>query len=209
MNIMAPTLSRPDVDQDAPSDESLMQRYAAGDAQAFDCLFARHRKSVLAFIRGFVTESDEAEDMLQTVFMRVIRYRKRYRPSAKFTTWLYAITRSVCIDAQRKKRHHNQHIANNQSGRDMEFQQDDLAASAKTPTPRETYQQTQWQSALQEALQELTTEQREVVLLRQTTAMTYAEIGELLGCAENTVKSRMYYGLLNLRRILEQRGISL
>lgn len=87
---------------DSIADEALMLRYARGDVEAFDLLFARHKRSVLAFIRGYIQAPDQAEDLMQNVFLRVIRNRSRYQATARFTTWLFTIVRSVCIDSDRK-----------------------------------------------------------------------------------------------------------
>ena len=84
------------------SDEALMLRFAQGDEAAFDLLFHRHKNTVYAFIRKFIVSQEQADDLFQNVFLRVIRYRERYQPDARFSTWLFTITRSVCIDTIRR-----------------------------------------------------------------------------------------------------------
>ncbi|MFH1744522.1 MAG: sigma-70 family RNA polymerase sigma factor, partial [bacterium] len=85
-------------------DESLMLRYADGDAGAFEALFRRHKGRVYGFIRRFLGGGSSADDLFQEVFLRIARCRNTYRPRARFTTWLYTIVRSVCIDAIRKQK---------------------------------------------------------------------------------------------------------
>ncbi|MEW6238165.1 MAG: sigma-70 family RNA polymerase sigma factor [Candidatus Omnitrophota bacterium] len=187
-------------------DEELMQRYAQGEVEAFDELFQRHKNAVYAFIYHFVRISDSRDDLFQNVFLRIIRYRNQYKPTAKFTTWLFAITRSVCIDAMRKS--HNANIIplfpdgedERDGGREMEPVCGGLS-------PREALHRSEIQRAIEETIRTLPPEQREVLLLREKTNLTFEEIAEAAGCSPNTVKSRMHYALLALRKELRKRGI--
>lgn len=188
------------------TDEELMSRYAEGDAEAFDILFQRHKGSVYAFIRRFMASSDLADDLFQTVFMRIIQCRQRYRPTAKFSTWLFTITRSVCIDAMRKRKRMNRFLLIPIATEPNE-EEEAVVAISQGPSPRQILQENEMQRVLEEVIATLPEEQREVLLLREMTALTFAEIGEMIGCPVNTVKSRMHYALLALRRELTERGI--
>lgn len=189
------------------SDESLMLRYAQNEPAAFDELFSRHHSSVLAFIRGFVPATQEAEDLLQQVFLRVIRNRERYQPTAKFTTWLYTITRSVCIDSTRKRKPKAVlRIVHSRETGEQEIASEEIAGS--DICPRQTLHESTLRERIEQALQTIPETQREVFLLRENTTLTFAEMGAMLGCSENTVKSRMHYALLALRSKLEEMGIT-
>ena len=85
------------------SDEELMFSYADGNADAFEELYSRHEKPVFHFILRSCGNRDRAEEILQEVFLRVIKSADRYKESAKFTTWLYTIARNLCIDKARKR----------------------------------------------------------------------------------------------------------
>ncbi len=193
-------------DLPACSDEEVMLRYARGEAEAFEELFHRHKQSVYAFIRLFLTASDSLDDVFQTVFFRLVRNRGRYQPKAKFTTWLFTLTRSACIDAMRKQK--SAEIIQLYPARD-----DDPGAPGihdfPSPdcSPREESYQREVQAVIEQVIQSLPEAQREVLLLREKTTLTFEEIGRVLGCSANTVKSRMHYALLALRRGLEERGI--
>ena len=194
-----------DIAGDTLADEELMLRYAQGDSEAFDLLFARHKRSVLAFIRGYIRSHDQAEDLMQTVFLRIIRNRNHYQAKARFTTWLFTIVRSVCIDVLRKEKNRGAlRLIDGQL--DENFQVERIQANE--PTPREAMHLASIEEAIHEAVAALPTEQREVLLLRENTGLTFAEIAQLIGCGENTAKSRMYYAMTALRRHLELRGIT-
>lgn len=182
-----------------------MVQYSRGDPDAFDQLFHRHKESVYAFIRNFIHATDQVDDLFQKVFFRIIQNRKRYVPKAKFTTWLYTITRSVCIDAMReKKRAEVIHLFSTTASEDSATGEIELPSG--TLDPRETSYQVELERHIVSAIQALPREQREVLLLREKTNMTFEEIGRVVGCSTNTVKSRMHYALLSLRKEMIKRG---
>ncbi|MBD3266525.1 sigma-70 family RNA polymerase sigma factor [bacterium] len=190
---------------DSATDEDLMQRYALGDTAAFDELFARHKGSVYSFIRGFITKEEMVDDLFQAVFIRLIKARKRYKPKAKFTTWLFTITRSVCIDEMRRTR--NKKVISLYPVYDTEQHEQPVPEPRDTtPGPREMLHQTDLQQAIQEIILTLPDKQKEVLLLREKTDLTFADIAKMLRCTTNTIKSRMHYALLTLRQELKERG---
>src|SRR6185503_16637268 len=87
------------------SDEGLMLRYQKGDVRAFELLLSRHRRPVFNFVLRYVGEPAHAEDLMQEVFLRVIKGADGYQRQAKFTTWLYTIARNLCVDASRRGKH--------------------------------------------------------------------------------------------------------
>ena len=87
---------------DATGDEALMQAFCDGDAAAFEALVGRHQRGVYNFLLRSVGQKARAEELLQEVFLRVVRAKGRYTPSAKFTTWLYSIARNLSVDESRR-----------------------------------------------------------------------------------------------------------
>src|SRR5256885_17038221 len=85
------------------SDEHLMLAYAGGDAAAFEALYARHKGSLLRFVLRSVKGEALAEELFQEIWMRAIEARERYRPEAKFTTWLFTIAHNRIVDHWRAK----------------------------------------------------------------------------------------------------------
>lgn len=191
--------------QAALQDEELMQRYGEGDMDAFEELFYRHKSSVYAFIHHFTRGAGSLDDLFQTVFLRVIRYRNRYKAKAKFTTWLYTITRSVCIDAMRKQKTAEViQLFPQNPDEDDPLDVADFPSHGQTPVDV-TYE-SELQAAMDAAIEALSPEQREVLILREKTDMTFDDIGTTIGCSANTAKSRMHYALLALRKELKERG---
>ena len=87
------------------TDEKLMVQFQKGDAQAFNQLLSRHRRGVFGFVLRYTNDSYTAEELLQEVFLRVVRNACSFERRSKFTTWLYSIARNQCIDHLRRMRH--------------------------------------------------------------------------------------------------------
>jgi len=165
-------------------DKSLMERTKRGDEGAFAGLIQRHQRPLLNyFVRcGVYTD---AEDFVQETFLRLHRYRKRYRPSAKFTTFLYLLARQVRIDALRRMSRREARIQ--AAGREL--------PQAAVPTATETGEAL---DALA-ALARLSDAMREVVVLAVMQGMTQEEVAEVLGIPVGTVKSRLSNAIKAMR----------
>ncbi len=185
-------------------DETLMLAYRQGDAQAFNVLLARHQRPVFNFLIRQVNNKTLAEDLLQEVFLRVIRGAGTYKKQAKFTTWLYTIARNLCIDNARRAKHRKAASLDqpmgkmNEGGRTM-----GETIADKAPGVERQAASRRLQDRIQQAVGRLSDEQREVFLMREQLNMPFKEIAEVIGCPENTVKSRMRYALEHLRKQLD------
>lgn len=182
------------------SDEELMLAYARGEVVAFEVLVKRHEKPLYNFIWRSCGNRDRAQEILQEVFLRVVKSAERYEPSAKFTTWVYTIARNLCIDKARKRSRATEVSLDQSFGGDPDGQTlgermaDDEATSAAVEADRATFRQ-----RLKAALAELPDEQREVFVLREFSGLKYREIADAVGVPVPTVKSRMRYALQALR----------
>ncbi|HEY1585846.1 MAG TPA: RNA polymerase sigma factor [Polyangia bacterium] len=186
------------------SDESLMLRYRDGDVRAFELLVTRHRKPLFNFILRFVRDTAQAEDVTQEAFLRLVKGADAYERQAKFTTWLYTIARNLCVDASRRGKHRKA------ASLDAPLSDDDGAASLLDLLPDGTAgvdrqaQSRELGLRLRQAIESLPDEQREIFLLREVADLQFNEIANVVGCPENTVKSRMRYALEKLREALEE-----
>jgi RNA polymerase sigma-70 factor, ECF subfamily len=188
------------------SDEALMSAYQGGDARAFGLLLERHRRPVFNFLVRSVGDQNQAEDLLQEVFLRVVRGAEGYSRQAKFTTWLYTIARNLCVDAQRRgKFRKTTSLDATTDGADGEEGTPlmDRIADGQQSTERQAIGH-ELRGKLEEAISALSGEQREVFLMREVSGMPFKEIADVIGCPENTVKSRMRYALEHLRELLEE-----
>jgi RNA polymerase sigma-70 factor (ECF subfamily) len=183
------------------SDEGLMLRYQKGEVRAFEILLSRHRKPVFNFILRYVGEPAQSEDLLQEVFLRVIKGADGYQKQAKFTTWLYTIARNLCVDASRRGKHRRTYSL------DVPMDQDagkdgatllDVIADKTAGTDRKVISK-ELHGRLHAAIGKLSEDQREVFLMREFLDLPFRDIAEVVGCPENTVKSRMRYALEKLR----------
>ncbi|HWA71263.1 MAG TPA: RNA polymerase sigma factor [Polyangiaceae bacterium] len=194
----------PAVQGDA-TDEMLMVRYQRGDAQAFAELVRRHSRTVYNFVFRQLRESSLAEDVTQDVFLRVVQNAGEFKHEARFSTWLYSITRNLCVDQQRRQSH-RRHASLDVRPPGAPEGAPPLGDSVADPHPRASAERSAESSevlaSILRAMESLPDEQREVFLLREVAQLPFREIAEVTGTPENTVKSRMRYALDRLREAL-------
>src|SRR5258708_36853833 len=186
------------------TDEQLMHAYREGNPRAVELLLARHERKVWTFLRRSVGDPTLGEDLLQEVFLRVIKARAEWKGEAKFTTWVYAIAANLCIDHGRRAVHRDARSLDAPTRRDEDASEtlhDHLASSDRDAEGLASDGQVRVR--VEEALAALPPEQREVFLLREVMDMPFAEIAVVVGAPEPTVKSRMRYALERLREALE------
>jgi RNA polymerase sigma-70 factor (ECF subfamily) len=188
-----------DAVSDADPDAALMLAYAAGDAAAFDALYARHRGGVYRYLLRHCGVPATADELFQDVWMSVIRARAAYAPAAKFTTWLYRIAHNRLVDHWRADGR-APFVAVGQGG-DPDDDDDPLAAipGARGDEPEVRAGARELGLRLTRALATLPAAQREAFLLQQEGGLSLAEIAELTGAGVETVKSRIRYALAKLR----------
>ncbi len=186
------------------TDEQLMHAYREGNARAFELLLARHERKVWNFLRRSVGDAALAEDLLQEVFLRVIKARLEWKGEAKFTTWVYAIARNLCVDHARRAVHRDARSLDAPTRVDDEAGEtlhDRLATDARDAEGLASDGQVR--ARVDAAVAALPPDQREVFLLREVMDMPFAEIAVVVGAPEPTVKSRMRYALERLREALD------
>src|SRR5882672_277691 len=166
-----------------PADEELMLAYGGGDAGAFEALYRRHRGPLYRFLLRQVNDAATAEELFQDVWMRVIDFRERYQPRARFTSWVYAIAHNRLMDHYRA------------SGRAKFLAQDESEALLDRKRTAER---------LLAALARLPEPQREAFLLQQEGELSLEEIGAATGVSRETAKSRLRYALAKLREELSK-----
>ena len=175
-------------------DRALMLRYKDGDVAAFETLYQRHRGPLYRFLLNQSQDTQAAEDIFQEVWSRIIRSRERYRPAAKFATYMYHIARNCFLD-------HVRH-----SGRQPVLVSIDddppVELVAVTNNPEAAAENSNASAYIQAALDGLPPEQREAFLLREEAGLTLEEIGQVTGVGRETVKSRLRYAVAKLRKSL-------
>lgn len=172
----------------------LMQRYAAGDSAAFEQLYRRHRRTLFGFLCRALGDAAAAEERYQEVWMRIIQARSRYRPDARFTTWMFQIAHNLLIDAHRRSR--------------PALALDDVEESAfaadvaRPEAPEQALSEFEERRRLQLAIAELPEEQRIALQLRLAEELPLEDIASITGVGRETVKSRLRYAMDRLRQRL-------
>jgi RNA polymerase sigma-70 factor (ECF subfamily) len=184
-------------------DDELLNRYAAGDLEAFGVLLSRYERPLYNFVARHVRELDAAADLTQEAFARVVQNAGEFNRSAKFSTWLYTIARNLCIDHARRMKHrrHASLDASYGSGDDGGSPLVERVASGGADVEASAFSAA-LRDRIGSAVDALPEEQREVFLMRNLQHMSFAEIASVVGAPENTVKSRMRYALERLQAAL-------
>lgn len=179
-------------------DEALIRRAAAGDDSAFETLMLAHQKQVYSLCLRMSGSADDAFDLSQEAFIKAWRGLAQYQFGAEFSTWLYRLTRNVCIDfLRRQKRQAAVPLETEQDGEAMELPLPDSA-----PLPEERVLHDERQRALQQAMLALPDEQREILILRVVNDLPYEKISAILELPLGTVKSRLARARIQLKKIL-------
>ncbi len=193
--------------RDAVSDEELLRRFNQGDDTAFEVLVRRFERPLYNFILRSTRDAEQASELLQEVFMRVVQRSNEFQGQSKVGTWLYTIARNLCIDTSRKmafRRHRSLDAPTAGGGDEGEGQALlDKIASPVSASDRNVIAQ-DLSVRISAAVEALPDEQREVFLMREVQSMPFKDIAEVLGVPENTVKSRMRYALERLQRALAE-----
>ena len=179
---------------DSPlEDSALMLRYKDGDVAAFEILYRRHNNSLYRYLLRLCRHPDTAEDIFQEVWGKIIKARERYRPTAKFTTFLYRVAHNCFIDHIRRNQRH-------QNAVDLEPDtQQNPADGPEIETERELAIR-----RLDAALKDLPDEQRDVFLLHEEGGLTLEEIAHVTGANRETAKSRLRYAVKKLRAAIDE-----
>jgi RNA polymerase sigma factor (sigma-70 family) len=176
------------IQQESVTDDALMSRVHEGDVQALAPLFDRHHAALLNYYLRTTGNRASSEDLVQDVFVRILKYRRTYRPGSRFLTWMYHIARHARVDYLRK--------------RHGEIEWDDAYAAPVLPgDPAESAQQRHW---LALALQRLPDDKREVLVLSRFQGLRYEAIGQLLNCEPGAVKVRVHRAMRELREYFHQ-----
>lgn len=173
------------------SDEELMSDVAQGDMVAFEQLVRRHQVSIWNAAFRLLRNGDDAEDVAQDAFLRVLRAAGRYRPTAAFRTYLYRIVTRLCRDRRRKM------APSSCLDPDGEI--------TPTPSPAEDVIRKEERRAVQDALTSLPDTQKEAIVLRYYENLSYAELGQVIGKSPKGVERLLARGRSALAARLAKR----
>jgi RNA polymerase sigma factor (sigma-70 family) len=187
------------------SDFDLVQDFIKGNHTSIETLIDRHRKKIFTYILMVVKDKCLAEDIFQDTFIKVIKSLKegRYKDNGRFLSWVIRIAHNLMIDHFRKEKQLN--IISNDSYETDIFNSKKFAER----TVEEEIVYDQITKDVRRLLQELPEDQREVVVLRHFCGLSFKEIAEQTDVSINTALGRMRYALINLRRLIQEKNLSL
>lgn len=176
-----------------PSDSALMLRYKDGDVAAFETLYRRHKDSLYRYLLQRSRQRAAAEDVFQDVWGKIIGARGNYRPTAKFTTFLYHIAHNCFVDYLRRNSRHKHAV---------EVDPDTHADPAEPPEMQ--VERNLARKRLHAALVHLPDDQRDAFLLHEEAGLGIDEIASVTGCNRETAKSRLRYAMNKLRAAIDE-----
>ncbi|QOI98875.1 MAG: RNA polymerase sigma factor [Flammeovirgaceae bacterium] len=188
--------------------DSLITRAREGDQQAQGRLVQLWYKRIYNYCYKFFMDHDLAMEVSQKTFIAMYRNMHALQDTGRFKSWLYTICVNACREEARKRKNTRaipfDRLTNYDEDNSPRWEKSDR----RRENPERQYQQQELADLLQQCLLELSAEQREVVIMKEYEGLKFREIAEILNLSENTVKSRMYYGLDGLKRILEKKNIT-
>jgi len=190
-------IDTPDSHSDDAIDVALMMRVKTGDHAAFEELMGRHQNMIVGTVAKMLGNASDAQDIAQQVFIRLWKSAPRYKRKAKFTTFLFTITRNLVFNESKKRARRKTHSLEERE--EENFTQ--IAADASRTPDAETLQ-TELQSAVDKAINDLPEKQRMAVILRRYENMAYEEIASVLETSISAVKSHLFRARTELRESL-------
>jgi len=184
-------------------DIRLMLRVRNDDAEAFAELVDRYQQRLVGIMHHLLGNAEEAEDVAQEVFLRVYRSRHKYRPKAKFSTWLFTIANNLALNVLRgRKRKPTVPLPAQESG-PLGPRPAEQIVPDRELTPAHGLRQRELQAVIRQALEELNERQRMAVVLNKFEEMNYAEIAAIMGLTTKAVKSLLSRARGKLREVLQ------
>ncbi|MBN2273572.1 MAG: sigma-70 family RNA polymerase sigma factor [Bacteroidales bacterium] len=187
------------------SDNELVNKFVRGDQSSLEILITRYRKQIYSYIVLLVKNQHLAEDIFQDTFIKVIRslHEGRYRDDGKFLAWVVRIAHNLVIDHFRREKQMNS-VSNKEFGMDI-FNSKRFA----TKTIEDEIIHEQIEEDIRNLVDYLPDDQREVLVLRHYCGLSFKEIADQTHVSINTALGRMRYALINLRKLVKEKNLTL
>ncbi|MCU0644910.1 MAG: RNA polymerase sigma factor [bacterium] len=173
----------------SPSDNQLMLQVRDGNVEQLGILFDRYQKMLYNFFLRLTNDRAGSEDLVQEVFLRMLKYRHTYRGDGRFTNWMFHISRNTHVDFFKKR------------NREQQLSDEEQNVASQDSNPGDLMEQNQEVRLLQTALAQLSIEKREVLILSRYQNLKYEDIAEIQECQVGTVKARVHRAINDLRDI--------
>lgn len=175
-------------------DAILIENIQAGDREALASLVEKHKQLVYRVAYRITRNHEDAGDVFQETFIKVSQSISRFRSDSSFETWLYRIVVNLSLNALKKADRRRKH----QAASSKEFPR------CSPEDPHQALERKELESQIRQAMDRLSADHRSVIVLHELEGLTHREIGEVLGCAEGTVRSRLHHARRRLRCLLSK-----
>ncbi|OQY01399.1 MAG: hypothetical protein B6I20_07720 [Bacteroidetes bacterium 4572_117] len=172
------------------SDLALMQLIKSGDIDKLAILYERYKKPLFSYFIRLSGNRERSEDMVQTVFYRILKAHKQFRAKSKFTTWMFSIAHNVLVDSFKKRE--NKNLLSDMT----EFENKETGTGIIDEIEKKEQIE-----LLKIAMKKLSIDKREPLVLSRYEGMKYKEIAKVMGLSESAVKVRVFRAIEELRQI--------
>lgn len=170
-------------------DNNIMSQVIAGEIDKMAILYERYKKPLYAYFFKLTSGDNQAsEDLVHTVFYRVIKYKASFTGKGNFASWLFRIAHNTGIDHNLQLKHSNNYKIEAHANQDVIYEQNDLERNEKYVI-------------LEHAMNRLKQDEREILILGKIECLRYKEIADILDTTESNVKIRIFRALAKLRDI--------
>jgi len=188
----------------ADPDVALMLRVQGGDETAFQELFRTFSPRVLQYARRFVGSDAQAEEVTQDVFVQVFRFRHRYRPQSRLSTWVFTIATNLCLNELRRPERRLRVDIWDRRRDTEERREGPQLADPNAWTPEEGAATRELARQLEAAVTALPPKQRAALLLSRVDGLAYRDVADALGCTEGAVKALLFRATQSLKKTLRE-----
>ena len=178
------------------TDNALMLKVKSGDLDKLGLLYERHKKRLFGFFYNMNHNSSLSEDLVQNVFIRMLKYRHTYSGQGSFLAWMFSMARNVRYDFYKKNGQKHADLTQ------LEYKIEDGDTIEKQMNRRDDI------ALIQKAMMKLDHEKREVLVLSKFKEMKFSDIGKVLGCSEGAAKVKAHRALKDLKQIVHGMQIS-
>lgn len=183
--------------QETSTSIELVERLRNGDASAYQIIMDQWHHRVYNFALRYSNDQHFASEVVQKTFIQVFEKIDQLKDPSKLKSWLYKIASNNCCNEGRIKARVS-----------FSALDDQVSHRATSDNPARSFEKAEMKALVEDVLQKIPPEQRQVIIMKEYEGLKFREIADILGESENTVKSRMYYGLDAMRKILLNNNLS-